>query len=235
MHWTRPLTSALWLSLVALWWLRPSLPVRPEPTPPPAERPQVTSEQLGQVASMLTAKPAPSPSALGMRIAAAARHHVEHSTRGFRQDCSGFVEAILTRAGIRAHGSVLDFHQKATAYGAVHHRPEPLPGDLVFFHNTYDRNRNGRQDDLYTHIGVVVDLEPDGTIVLAHHGSRRSLVRMNLQPDKVHLHKDETGKVVNSHLKRTYLAPFNWPLRLTSESWAGFATVGEAQSWSYKD
>lgn len=166
-----------------------------------------------------------------MRIAAAALHHVRNRPRGFRDDCSGFVEAVLHRAGLPITGSVAMIYERAVRAGAVHHHPRPHIGDLVFFHNTYDRNNNGRQDDLNTHIGVVVDVEPDGTILLAHRGSRRAVIRMNLDPEHLHTHRAEDGRILNSYLKRTYRAPLNWPLRLTSQNWAAFATVSDPTAW----
>lgn len=168
---------------------------------------------------------------LSLTVAAAARHYVANTPVGFRADCSGFIEAILNRAGFSAYGSVADFYQRAKDLGALHYNPEPFVGDLVFFHNTYDRNRNGKQDDFYSHIAVVVDVEPDGTIVMAHHGSKRSFIRMNLQPDLIHLKKTDDGKRINSTIKHAYTPPFGWDLRLASENWFAFATLEDGQNW----
>jgi hypothetical protein len=60
----------------------------------------------------------------------------------------------------------------------------PLPGDAAFFHDTYDRNRDRRANDRFTHVGLVEKV--DGTaIVLIHrsvHGVER--LRMDLaRPD----------------------------------------------------
>jgi len=54
-------------------------------------------------------------------------------------------------------------------YGAER---DPLAGDLVFFENTYDRNRNGRADDGVTHVGLVEEVRPDGAVVFLHRGGR---------------------------------------------------------------
>ena len=35
----------------------------------------------------------------------------------------------------------------------------PKPGDVVFFDNTYDRNKNKRLDDSLTHIAIVVSVD----------------------------------------------------------------------------
>jgi hypothetical protein len=196
-------------------------PAVPEPTPsPPTVTPRPAPSHL------------PQHTELALELAAAARHYLDHRPPGFREDCSGFVEAILTRVDRPIYGTVAQMYEAAVTLDTVHHRQVPFLGDLVFFHNTYDRNRNGKQDDLYSHIAVVIDLEPDGTIVMAHHGSQRSILRMNLDPERVHLKEDANGKTINDVLKYRYDAPFNWPLRLTSQNWAAFATVREGDDWS---
>jgi hypothetical protein len=174
----------------------------------------------------------PQHSELGLELAAAARGYVRRAPQGFRADCSGFVEAVLSKAGLPVYGTVAQMYDAAEQLGAIHHLQVPRVGDLVFFHNTYDRNHNGKQDDLYSHIAVVIDLEPDGTIVMAHHGSSRTTIRMNLDPERIHDKLDRDGKTINNVLKYRYDAPLNWPLRLTSQNWAAFATVREGDDWS---
>ena len=46
------------------------------------------------------------------------------------------------------------------------HQGKPLPGDAAFFHNVFDANRDGRNNDWYTHVAVVVDVSDDGTATL---------------------------------------------------------------------
>ena len=74
-------------------------------------------------------------------------------------------------------------------------------GDLVFFSNTYDRNRDGRMNDLFTHVGIVDRVEPDGTVVFLHYmkGKVRRYAMNRLKSDRV---EDEEGKIVNSYLRR---------------------------------
>jgi hypothetical protein len=215
-------------AVAATWLLQPPAlePAPPVPTPvlatptPVPVAPEATEPQT------ITRR-----TPISLELATAARHYVDQAPKGFRADCSGFVEAILTRVGIPVYGSVAHMFDAATQLDAVHHNPQPYVGDLVFFHNTYDRNKNGKQDDQYSHIAVVVDVEPDGTIVMAHHGSKRSYIRMNLDPELVHRKTDDDGKVLNSVLKYRYDAPFDWPLRLTSQNWAAFATVHPDDDW----
>jgi hypothetical protein len=56
------------------------------------------------------------------------------------------------------------------------------PGDLVFWRDTYDRNRDGKADDGLTHVGMV-EYVVDGTVVFVHRGSR-GVVRGAMTPDR---------------------------------------------------
>jgi hypothetical protein len=58
--------------------------------------------------------------------------------------------------------------------------PRPAAGDLVFFHQTYDRNRTGRNDDPWTHVALVEAVD-GSAVTLLHRGGRGvERVRMDL-------------------------------------------------------
>jgi hypothetical protein len=67
--------------------------------------------------------------------------------------------------------------------GALHDRPRPARGDLIFWDNTWDRNRDGVWNDPLTHVGMVTDVTADDTIEFVHFHYRRGVVtaRMNLR------------------------------------------------------
>jgi hypothetical protein len=164
-----------------------------------------------------------------LAIASAARHALEKPPRGFRHDCSGYVSGaldavdMLDDAGVPNEARVIDYWTAAEAEGRVHHNPIPMVGDLAFFDNTHDRNDNGKMDDWRTHIAIVVDVEPDGTVVLAHKGSRYALIRMNL------LHPTERespdGIEWNSYLRRSGDRGNPLGMYKTAELWTGFASL----------
>src|SRR5258708_12613964 len=55
------------------------------------------------------------------------------------------------------------------AHGAhAFHRRTPRAGDIVFFHETYDRNRDGKRNDGLTHVGVVDSVKADGSLTFVH-------------------------------------------------------------------
>lgn len=129
-------------------------------------------------------------------------------SRGMPNDCSGFVRLAYLSAGIDlvAHGflagenAVSAIFRRATAGGRIHHNA-PRPGDLVFFRETYDRNRDGRRNDGMTHVGVVEGMGKDGTVTFIHRGSKGvARSRMNLAyPEKHQL--AQGGPVVNDFLR----------------------------------
>lgn len=129
-------------------------------------------------------------------------------SRGMPNDCSGFVRLAYLSAGIDlvAHGfqagenAVSAIFRRATEGKRLHHRA-PRPGDLVFFRETYDRNRDGRRNDGMTHVGVVEGVADDGTVTFIHRGSKGvARSRMNLaHPEKHQL--AQGGPVVNDFLR----------------------------------
>lgn len=133
----------------------------------------------------------------GYRIAAAAIALSEASHRGntirvgdrtFPLDCSGAILAAHYKAGMdliptfsaETGNGVARLWRMGTPGG------EPSIGEVIFWDNTYDRNRNGLWDDELTHAGIVVAKDRDGTISYVHHNYRRGIVveTMNLgSPD----------------------------------------------------
>ena len=152
----------------------------------------------------------------------AARYYLNHDTRGFRDDCSGFIEAVYARAGTPVHGSTAALWEQARARGATHRDRLPRPGDLAFFDNTYDRNRNGLVDDPLSHIAVVVSVDANGTVHMVHRGSR-GIAALVLNTD----HADERqhdGAIANDYLRSLGYGAADGP-RLTAQLLRGFASA----------
>jgi hypothetical protein len=209
--------------LRALAWARPEDATR-LPSARPPEAPEDRALSADRAASRSAGRTPPA-SPYGESIARAAAWYLDHPTTGFRSDCSGFVEASTARASVPHRGSTRDLWSQLEARGDVHRRQRPSPGDLAFFDNTYDRDDDGLVDDPLTHVAVVVSVDADGTIHMAHDGTSRgrTTLRMNL------LHPRETrgpdGEVWNEALRarRDGEAP-NTP-HLASELWRGFGVI----------
>lgn len=169
---------------------------------------------------------------LQLQIAWSARRQLMRPDFAFRDDCSGFVSAVYTEVGVPMNGVVAQLWDLAVDYDALHWEDVPQVGDLVFFDNSWDRNHNRLLDDELTHIGIVIDVEPDGTFVYAQAGvsSGRGTARMNLlQPD---VNEDARGITLNNYLRAPQPGdPADTPY-LTGELFRGFATIDPDLDWS---
>lgn len=112
----------------------------------------------------------------------------------YRYDCSGMVTAAYASAGYTLGGGSRDLHARAEAAGLLHQRHRPHPGDIAFFDNTYDRDRDGRRDDMLTHVGVVESVDAEGTVTVVHLGSK-GVTRLRLNLDR------PSDRAVNSQLR----------------------------------
>ncbi|HYH94846.1 CHAP domain-containing protein [Hyalangium sp.] len=154
---------------------------------------------------------------------------VRVGSRAYPSDCTGLVEAVYAQAGISLRGTskpgdngVTVLYRHALNHGRVYNGGRPVPGDLVFFRDTYDQNRDGRRNDGLTHVGVVDQVDADGTVTVIHRVNRGVVrYRMNLSKPKVA--KDpSTGKILNDTLRapgpgRTFA--------LTGQLFAAYASV----------
>ena len=130
--------------------------------------------------------------------------------KSFRFDCSGFIFACYYGVGIDLEKKIdrssvagnlsYQLYKGLKGRSWKHRSRMPRPGDLVFFHNTYDRNRNRRWDDKITHVGLVEKVARDGTITWIH------LVRSGIRRYVMHLRYprifEKKGKRYNDFLRR---------------------------------
>lgn len=143
------------------------------------------------------------PGSRGLLAAARAAKLVGLSSlRNFKRvpdDCTGVVLWAYAPFTQGLGGGVRDLYSAAQAQGAVK-RDNPRPGDLVFFRETYDRNRDGVRNDGWTHVGVVASVAADGTVTFVHRGKKGvSRSRMNLSAPAEH--RNARGQVLNDFLR----------------------------------
>lgn len=154
----------------------------------------------------------------------------------FNGDCSGFVEAVYASEGLALRELVaqvapgersavkavwLAAQRRGVTFGA---EEAPAPGDLVFWHDTYDRNHNRKADDRFTHVGIVERVE-DGTVHFLHRG-HRGVVRGVMTLARAHQARARDGQPLNSRLRAR-----SHPVKrggLAAELFAGYARLDAA-------
>jgi cell wall-associated NlpC family hydrolase len=196
-----------------------------------------TSEDEPPVARPREEPPRPD---LGSQLAARARTYL--GLRGpfhagdarFNGDCSGFVAAVYAAEGLDLRGAMqraapserggaraawLAARAQGSTFGA---EVSPEPGDLVFWHDTYDRNRNRKVDDRFTHVGIVERVE-DGTVHFIHRGGK-GVARGVMTLARRHESSSTDGRRLNSTVRAR-----SHPVKhggLAGELFAGFGRLG---------
>lgn len=166
-----------------------------------------------------------SAEAVQQRIAEAAyglvgRSRLVVNGERFPADCTGTILAAYYAAGIDLRpyfrhftgNGVTRLYKIGESYDLASSAEAPQPGDVVFWDNTYDRNRDGRFNDQLTHAGVVVKVQSDGQLEYVHYNYSRGVVveRLNLSRPDTHMNGDT---LVNSpmRMKRDrHIRPHSW-------------------------
>jgi hypothetical protein len=125
-------------------------------------------------------------------------------------------------AAVALHRAVREL---GVLYGAER---EPLPGDLVFFEHTYDRNRDGDADDGVTHAGLVERVLPGGTVLFLHRGSR-GVTRGRLHLPAPSRQRGEDGEPLNTPLRAARRRDPVGTRTLAGELFAGFGRIDPAR------
>jgi hypothetical protein len=99
-----------------------------------------------------------------------------------------------------ARTQITQLFRECKEQGAISHSSKPEVGDLVFFHNTGDFNRDGRNNDWYTHVALVESLDGSTVSLLGYHGEKVQRFHMDLESPNAT--KDRHGNVANSQLRR---------------------------------
>jgi hypothetical protein len=204
------------------------------PDPPRADSPAYrTVDQVSAPASPDEIAVVASANAL---IGMAPEARVVVNGRTFVLDCIGTVSAIFWGMNVdvrrdfpRYRGDgVGRLYQSLKARGALHHDLLPRPGDVIFWDNTWDANGDGKlDDDPLTHAGVVMSVDPDGTIHYVHeHVVKGVTVEvMNLQHPRDYY--DPLGRIVNNAmaLNSGITRRENPPHWMSGDLWDSFGDI----------
>ena len=157
---------------------------------------------------------------------------IRYQGRRIRYDCAGVARAIYLANGIdlfenpggkRGGNGTRLIYRHVQRYGRIHRGPRVHPGDLVFFNNTWDANRDGRLNDSLTHVGVVEKMEPNGTIVFISRVSR-GIERYRLNLAHPGVHKSRDGRLLNDFMRRKRRSDPDNTRYLTGQLFAAFGT-----------
>ena len=198
----------------------PSIPTVPPP---------ITVPEKGQSLPASYSTPSRSAIVLSASQLIGART-ITSQGKSIAYDCAGVTRAIYLRHGIdlysdaqsdpRANGVRLIYNH-IRRHGILHQGPEVHPGDLVFFDNTWDFNGDGKLNDPLTHVGIVEQLEPDGTVIFISRVSG-AIERYRMNLDFPHIHKTADGRVLNDYIRRKLPTDPENTGRLTGELFASF-------------
>jgi peptidoglycan DL-endopeptidase CwlO len=190
-------------------------------TAPPAPPPQTE-------ASPLAVKPGARDRVVDAARALVGQRKIVLAGHAYPDDCTGLVKGVFAQEGLDlaalaqpGDNGVSAIYRFAQARGRVYKGGHPVPGDLVFFTETYDKNKDGARNDGLTHVGLVDALEPDGTVTIIHRVARGVVrYRMNLeQPD---VGKGPGGRVLNDWLR---MGERGQTPKLTAQLFYGYATL----------
>lgn len=204
-----------------------------EPTEPTVSVTRPTPSISAKRTCCQSALPGPNRSAI-VRTAAklVGAKTIASEGRRIAYDCAGVTRAIFLKHGIDLYGGnpgdsdangVRLIHAHMQQHGRLHQSPIPHPGDLVFFGNTWDFNGDGKLNDPLTHVGVVEQIDPDGTVIfISRVAAAIQRYRMNLSMP--HLHKTAEGRILNDYLRRKHPTDPDDSGRLTGELFSFFGT-----------
>lgn len=140
----------------------------------------------------------------------------------------GYIQAVYqaneTSTGQQdSDREIIDIYRFTQDEGTIYHSTRPAVGDLVFFHNTFDRNADGRANDWYTHLGVVESVDQDGNIsILSYLDDRVSRTHLNLERPGDARADDA---VINTAMRQRRPGDPPYTQYLASELFAGFGSL----------
>jgi hypothetical protein len=160
---------------------------------------------------------------------------IQTGDRLISYDCAGVTRAVYLShghdlyegtGGVVPATGVRHIYEHVRQHGRIHRGPAVRPGDLVFFDNTWDFNEDGRLNDPLTHVGIVEEVERDGTVVFISRVSNAiERYRMNLHAPNAF--RDTDGRILNDYLRRKKPADPQATGYLTGQLFAGFGSLGE--------
>ncbi|MBM4372591.1 MAG: CHAP domain-containing protein, partial [Deltaproteobacteria bacterium] len=191
------------------------LPPDPSAPEPAAASPSRTPDLVpaGPFGELPAAAAIPAGCTFAARFAAAAMGFLDQgslrTSRGRRGlSCTGLVQACfdVLGCGERPRGSSRDLWAWCEARRLLVDRP--VPGDLAFFDDTWDRDGEPGTRDPLTHVAVVVEVGGPGEVRFVHVGSRKVKAGTLDSPVRARRSRDTPGtRYLGRELLRGYCRP----------------------------
>lgn len=199
-----------------------------EPLVPSARTAPVPPPDSAEPDAPLTVAPGAREQAVRVAQGLVGKTSIVLDGKRWGDDCTGLVRAVYAQIGVDLMGAAAAGDNGVTAiwrfaarHGQTYEGGHPAGGDLVFFKDTYDRNRDGRGNDGLTHIGVVETVEEDGTVIVIHRVAK-GVVRYRMNLAFRDSPQNAAGRTVNDWLRTP--GPGTRP-QLTAQLFAGYATL----------
>ena len=173
------------------------------------------------------------------------KHKRVKKNKKFLNDCSGFVRSVYDKFNIELYDTkrnkkngkwlngtnvIYNFVQEN---GEIFKNKLPVMGDIIFFDNTTDRNRDGKVNDKFTHIAIVINVKSNGTVYYIHKSNRGiNIQKLNLKyPNKVYIKVNNKKIKVNSYLrKRRKKDKKNTPY-LSSQMFRAYGSIFKSENF----
>ncbi|MBN2716687.1 MAG: hypothetical protein JXX14_12605 [Deltaproteobacteria bacterium] len=114
----------------------------------------------------------------------------------------GDVADVFNKAGYpgcwQTNDDVPKMVKKAVQLKAYRTKEKPEPGDLLLFHNQTDRNRNGKSDDWFTGVAIVVETGRHTHLAVTRTGGQPIKIFISPNGPMVRTYK---GTTVNSFVR----------------------------------
>ena len=163
------------------------------------------------------------------------RHIPSIAGHSFLQDCIGFIHYIFYASGIDlldacslGDRGVDTLYNGLNELGYAYEQGLPEPGDLIFFDNTYDANRNHSWDDKLTHIGIVESVGEYETVTFLHfvsHKVTRSTINMRYPNTHAFRMSDGRLMIINSYIRENRGEGFKRRAYIASSFFHGYARI----------
>ncbi len=212
----------------------PAMPTPDDPSAPrfdrvtPPDQPVLASYNPDNIATDAAPAAASFAQTVEYRASVIAEGSDDQAPNATSDDAAAYIYATLKINDIDIDADAADevpnLYRQCRSQGEIFHSGQPDIGDLVFFHNTYDRNDDGRNNDWYTLAGIVSRHLDDGTVeFVTYDGEDVSAFTLNLdQPAQIH---SQERDILNSRLRAPNDDDPPYTRYLAGELFAGYCNI----------